>query len=662
MKQTERFTALDGLRGIAIIVVMLSHMDPSAIFDALPPFYAAAFDLFFGNGKWGLSWLFLMSGFLMAYLYPQPTDSFLPKRYARIFPLFVTMSFVMWVFWMFPQMQVLFRVALILACAGVTNILWRIVQQVNNPKLNKALFYGFIMLQIAMVVWYGLIIMRQPPIWFQNLPYGLYELTIFLVNATLTLPLGNYIPQLDGVYWSLTAEIFFYILYPVLFAPIARRVKLLPLYGKILTLIICFFLFGGLHIFAKETNGFAILQPDYFFYFTMGMAVAYFAKHKGKKKPPALVSIFGHPILLAALFIFHYISLHNLNGVILYYARMLWALPFALTLYALVDNNNKYASLFRTPGMLFLGTISYSMYLSHTAVIDTVKQLISHDHWATTLIAIGLASGGTILLSWVLYYLLEYPYFAHKKKLIAPQAGTLSYRFVYIPVVTTLLFFMGIFFVYQSNFNFLSTVYTYDKDVIVSPPKPTANQFSLQQHDIIELVFSPPEDRMGILALQFVYREDKTKPKDLNNQTMLMVRMKEEGTQEWYAQSQYSPEQVGDSDMLPFGIPLVKDSMGKTYRIVLSLTNRDTRKNLLFLTQPYVLRSVHQINKKAYLRNPSKIIHLFGNKLSAVTQNAKAQHVAAHILPALVGCWVLLWYGRKTHSHTQKGTSKGSPR
>lgn len=218
-----RLLALDGLRGIAILLVFFNHVDSGPILSVFPNFIRPILETIFSSGPIGVSILFILSGFLMSYIYPHPnsTSTFLQKRYTRIFPLFITMSIVMMVFKIYPTLPIYLRIATIFSVALIAHFLWvYVIQRLHKPVIGRFIFRMFILLQLIIGFIYVFIIMRHPAINFNQLTSTyLREGMITAVNATLTLPLGNYIPMLDGVYWSLTAGVLFYILYPIIFVP-----------------------------------------------------------------------------------------------------------------------------------------------------------------------------------------------------------------------------------------------------------------------------------------------------------------------------------------------------------------------------------------------------------------------------------------------------------
>lgn len=81
-----RIPALDGLRGVAALTVYVSH---TANLGWIPGFLGA------GNGKMGVGMFFMLSGFLMAWLYAHrpiaDVRNYAVSRMARIAPLYLAM-------------------------------------------------------------------------------------------------------------------------------------------------------------------------------------------------------------------------------------------------------------------------------------------------------------------------------------------------------------------------------------------------------------------------------------------------------------------------------------------------------------------------------------------------------------------------------------------
>lgn len=82
-----RHTALDEVRGLAVLVVFVSHASNDGL---LPPIFGQ------GAGQMGVLLFFMLSGYLMARIYgpqiptPQAIRGFLMARVARILPIYWT--------------------------------------------------------------------------------------------------------------------------------------------------------------------------------------------------------------------------------------------------------------------------------------------------------------------------------------------------------------------------------------------------------------------------------------------------------------------------------------------------------------------------------------------------------------------------------------------
>lgn len=87
MVENKHIKSLDGLRGVAALIVVITHIEP--IFPALGPLPAAKL------GEQGVAIFFALSGFLMAYLYggkPMTRTAaidYLVHRFARIYPVYL---------------------------------------------------------------------------------------------------------------------------------------------------------------------------------------------------------------------------------------------------------------------------------------------------------------------------------------------------------------------------------------------------------------------------------------------------------------------------------------------------------------------------------------------------------------------------------------------
>ena len=416
-----RLHALDGIRGLAILAVFINHLPIEYRYiPGLPSWVSLlATHVIIGNGLIGVSLLFLLSGFFMAYLYPAPRSNlkFIQKRYTRIFPLYLTMCAVNLVLTLFPHMQWYLSIGVIIVLALCTHFVWvHIVQRSNKMWLSRSLFVLFFMLQILVGFLYILMYVFHYQD-FLHLPV-MYEGVIGLVNATLTFPLGTSIPLLDGVYWTLAAEVLFYVLYPIICVPIVnflipkkREIKIL-----VLLLLIPFFLFC--YTMSQALLALSLFHFSLFYYFAAGITLGYLYR-KNSTVLKKVDGFFHHkryylPVLLFTIVI---VTEHILVDNFMSYREIIWmlyALPFTLLIAIALNHESFFAKILSSKSLVFIGIISYSIYLSHTPVIHIMRPLFNLRHLPGDFFYVLATFLVTTYLSCTLYYLLEKPYFIKK--------------------------------------------------------------------------------------------------------------------------------------------------------------------------------------------------------------------------------------------------------
>lgn len=647
METTERkrLDSLDGLRGVAIILVLLNHIDSTYITNVFPAILQPIVSSFFSSGlNVGVAFLFILSGYLMAFIYPQPKNNlaFLQKRYTRIFPLFVTMALVMSFFKIMPQLSPILRILTVLSAAVITHVIWvHGIKKLHKPQISKAIFLGFMGLQIIAAGIYALIIMRQPAIVFnQIIPWYMREGAIALVNATLTLPFGDYVPMLDGVYWTLVCEVLFYCLYPILFVPFVQVVSKQNKAVKILFMLSLLPFFAALTQISHNIMRFSMLKLPFFMYFATGVALGYLARknsitlQKVTKKAGFLIN----PLSFLAIIVLMRLSLVNASGQLYDWIVMLWAFPLTFIVASILHEGNSLARFFSSKYLIFLGTISYSIYLSHTGVVDTLHLIFRPYNLISNIFFLLLAVAITLALASILYRLLEKPYFmrSRKEQEVRPSRNI---SFSKLSFLIMCFLFISIFSAYQSSFNLLSFDKTFGRDVILSPHiDGTTSKISIISYPEVMLKVKSPEDKLGILAAHLTYEfqsEKKNASDDPPQQ--LVFQIKPSGSSEWYATSSYKPNEIGDSKMHPFGFPLIEEAKNKEFDVRLSLINLNSKENIyLNVGDGVVIRTVNQLNKKELLSHPEKLVSLLLHRALNVMRDSEARGVFLMMIP-----WIL---------------------
>lgn len=634
-KTLRRLDVLDGLRGFAILLVFLNHIDSYYIAQAVPSFFKPFIHFLFTSGNLGVTFFFILSGFLMGYLYsnPQPKE-FIERRYSRIFPPFLVMVLSMWVFHLYPATPLLLRIGIMLGVALIARFIWiYIIQHFHKGSLLIKLFMLF---QCGVAFWYGLIIMRHPPIWFDSFPLLIKELTIFATNASLTLSLGNYLPQLDGVYWSLAPEIIFYLLYPYLFAPTVQslKVKMKPYFFFFALSLFPFFF--GLSLLFKHTAGLAMLFIEYFIYFCGGIAVANIILRYQQIKTSRILRFLINPVTFLIILFVCYLVLNSSSGPQVVIMRLLLVFPFSYIVYSLVTNDTPLTRLFQKKVFLFLGTISYSMYIGQTAIVDGMHLIFKPHNIVSSVFFLFLTLLTLLLVSIALHHIIEKPYFQFKPEKSKSNTPVPNKKIIYLIllIVILLMFFLS----YSSQYNFFSQEKKYT-DII-----PTSIIISQEPY---LFSFTAQENNMGVILVHLTSivgdsKLKKIKIVDPTKQQRFQIRLKEKGTEKWYASQSTGPAEIGNSSSYPFGFPPIADSKNKTYLIEMSIIDIDYSSAILFNKDVFTLTTIHQIPKQTLLTNPYKLLMHVANKLQTAFADPEARLTAICITPLIIILFSLL--------------------
>ncbi len=632
-KHKERLGSLDGIRGIAIILVFLNHIYTKPILNALPASLHLIFNVITSSGRTGVSIFFLLSGFLMAYLYPKVGDksAFLQKRYTRIFPLFISLVTTRMILKENPDASVIFRLTMILIPALVINLLW--MRLVKKISLGNLFFKMFIALQILIGGIYIFWIMRHPAINFQQLPTISREGIIALVNATLTLPFGNYIPMLDGVYWSLVAEVFFYIIYPFTFAPLAEYLSRKNFF------VIAFFIFSLMPFFlgaeqlSKRIMTLSMLDLPIFFYFVAGITLAYIKRQNSPWVGAWARKMRDWPLLSYVLFLL-FIAIFFVLNILLNTVPESWkspikivaAFPFALVMLGAIVGNSALAKIFEAKWLRFLGTISYSIYLIHNIVVDAAKIVYTPHGIFFSFLYFSVIFMVVCLISYATYILLEKPYLMSKKQ--KPSIyNAIPIKRVFLGIVA--VYCVGILVAYQSNQNFFSLS-------VPHRDQKNGKNISLRKQPKVDFDFTATDNNLGIVTMNLHYQRVDDSTHQNKNPQQLEFRIKEAGTNSWYATSSYDPVQIGLSKEHPFGFPIISKSKGKHYIIELELKYPDSPVFMSIDTTEGSLNSVYQIDKYAVLKNPGQLLGLIISKSKNILLNSKAIRAWIYLIPFVV--------------------------
>jgi peptidoglycan/LPS O-acetylase OafA/YrhL len=569
----------------------------------------------------------------MGYLYKDPHPrEFIERRYARIFPPFLVMVFCMWIFHLNPSTPLLVRIGLMLVVAYIVRLIW--IHIVERFHKGSVLITLFMIVQFVVAIWYGFFIMRRPPIWFDSLPFFIREGTILAANVTQTLSLGNYIPLLDGVYWSLAPEMIFYLLYPFLFAQTTQRLQKKSVLFITLFFISLFPFFFGLSLLFKHTNGLSMLFIEYFIYFCGGIGIATIVHSQTKRETPHFLQLLTTPISFLIVLFLSFFLLGKVSGINTVIVRLLLVFPFGYIVYSLIEHDTSLTRVFQHKIFIFLGTISYSMYIGHTALVDGMHLILKPYNVLTNLLFLLVTGFVFFVVSIALHSIIEKPYFQFKpvKK---PHEETILHSKVSYGVLFMFVLFL-FFSAYTSQFNFFSLQKKYTN---IIPASITISDIPYT------FTFTSQEDNMGVILVHLTNTVGNEKIKSYNPNPYVFqrfqIRMKEEGSKEWYASQDIAPAEIGDSSSYPFGFPPISNSKNKKYSVEMSIKNIDHRSTVIFNKDIYPLSTIHQIPKQTLFKNPIKLMTHLSDKLQTALTNSEAQLTAMCILPFFILLFVL---------------------
>jgi len=677
----QRLVALDGIRGLAIALVILNHIPLGVLYSKLPSFFAPFLTILTANGKTGVSLLFLLSGFLMTWLYAQPksTLDFWGKRYARVFPPFLVMVVALAIISSFkfilPEASIIYlrtnpwylaqlALPIVLGVALLARAIWEVGVRVNRRyKFGKQMTIGFLLFQVGVAAWYVFGLLRVPPaVFYMSWSQHAQMAATTLVNATLTLPFGQYIAQLDGVYWSLITEVSFYLLYPVVIVPIIgailhRKSKVLNI-AVLLTILP--FLFG-LKLVSERVLGFSIMQIHLAVYFVVGIVLALLLRTKEdwKEKLMEKAPIFSHPvsILVCLVLLFSSVLIYgHLENFFHPWVQLFISVPIGFALFVALTNQSSFSKWLEQPWLVTLGKYSYSLYLIHSLVVEILThgrpepQTLWEAAWLTA-----ATFALSLILAKILFMLIEAPYFQLRKvKVIPHQAIGHSKPFPlkpifaeYRPAATrwAIVGLTGVLLVMvYSGYKSLSAFFTLSVPHSELPIRfADANPIKLPlSAQTTRFEFIANEDNLGLITTSLKGVEVKNADGSSNASSVpgeLEIRLLN-SNQNKLASTQYRVHEIGESRYHPFGFPIIPDSKGKKYYLEYQIVVEDPARGLAIEAGDAQFRTQYVVNKKDLMKNPAKFAGFVWNKLVEPFTKSSTLYVLIHIVPFLAVVWV----------------------
>jgi peptidoglycan/LPS O-acetylase OafA/YrhL len=342
---------LTSFRFIAALAVLFSHLGFFANHEALKPVY----DRLFYEGYLGVSFFFLLSGFILTYNYMERIKGFnnqgLGKYYisrvARIYPVHLAT----------------FLCALALDLIGNPN------GSLMKAVLNITLLQGFV-------------------------------------------PDQSIFYSYNGVSWSLSNEMFFYLLFPMLLV-LARRAEIWRHWSAIASGMLILWITAAIPVFFVQQGELA-----YWFFkifplyrigeFMIGMLLGMLFLHLKERGEAIRKAWFSWmeagAVALFIAMIWLYPSIHAK----VHYDSILYVPVFSALIFIFAYQRGIVSALVSGTCFVFLGEISYSMYMVHGFIISIVIHQTPFEELYPLVTAGGIIVI-SIAVSALLYWIVEVP-------------------------------------------------------------------------------------------------------------------------------------------------------------------------------------------------------------------------------------------------------------
>jgi len=628
----KRNTALDGLRGFAAFSVFLAHSGFNIAVLTNIPFFLVAYSAL-SVGTNAVQILFVLSGFLMAYLYSDETHAFrfIRKRYTRIFPVYIVIitylllvSIGIGTIW-YEQLFVL------LVCAVIFHFVWKMIRKVdNNGKVRTFIFFGFIILQGLLIA--GLMISQSHFIRFGQIEYP--PILIGLANISLTTDVVLGLTRLLNQAWSLVPEVLFYLTFPFLAIPLINFSKKRGVFIGIL-LVICmtkifFDLDTAFYSFA-DLQSMNIARASGFI---AGIVVGTLYKSQGQLwnfiEKIFSNSFIGVLVFLLFLFVQWHVGNAIKNGVSiidlnLYYLASSWVI--ALFIAALMSPKTIVSKFFSNKFIAFFGMISYSVYLIHTSMLNIAQSITNLLMPLTTsafaaVFELFLGLVLTIVVSYLLFRFIESLYFFDKKHidnkaLTKPaETKTSKEKVSRITIISAgIIYALIILILYSGN---------YASSLIIArnPIIQKKSEVSLTQKPL-SIPFTAQYKNLSEIVILFRYVDSsKYTISQIQHHRQLVFQIYDQDKNNLLFESKRDASEVDGQLRFPFGFPIQAKSQNKKYIIKLFLQGPVNGESVYLDTSSTSLVSVYMNSQESKIKKiPSFVL----NRIMFAISNQGAQ-------------------------------------
>jgi len=339
--KTMKLTQITFTRFIAAISIVIFHYGKDVF-----PFNFSSLLSFFKQADIGVSYFFLLSGFIMIIAYSKEKEinvlHYYQKRLARIYPIYFLAIIATFVYFVF------------------------IDKYINWPSL----FISLLLLQ----AW-----------------------------------LPGHATELNAAAWTLVIELFFYSIFPLLYNKIYQKVNYKKLILPIIALWLVSQIFLNWFLYSKFYTGFPSNSHEFIFYFPLlhlnefllgNLAGLWFVKKLINKQKNYDFYILILTILLYLAILYPF----NLN-----YHNGLLAIIFVPLILLISLTTGLIKKIFNHKSLIFLGDISYGVYILQIPIFLFTRKIMSHFAINNNTLNFYIPLFVLLILSGLSYHYLETP-------------------------------------------------------------------------------------------------------------------------------------------------------------------------------------------------------------------------------------------------------------
>jgi exopolysaccharide production protein ExoZ len=340
----------------------------------------------------GVSLFFVISGYIITLVSEKKNENFLAHRFIRIAPIYWIATILFIIFFYFLPFKYRLIILALFPLLLLFKIRHRFIEKVPVFRYIPWLICAF-MIFLTLRSFRHEIIMAY---------YNNYFSLKALIAGFLFIPypdINGDLHPVIGIGWTLNLEVFFYLIFGLC---LLIHKKSAPVVTCAILLLFKFYNY----FIGCDSNICRFYAHDYTSYFILGVVVYYLYE---------AVTKFSIPVTKTMALCFTAISTAillttNISSIFHFYGLGFYAGPTMLVFSALLCHHTNLR--FNNKLFLLLGNASYSLYLTHAFILETMRMILDYYHLPdfsdclpSTLATLSLSAGFALLF----YTLVEYP-------------------------------------------------------------------------------------------------------------------------------------------------------------------------------------------------------------------------------------------------------------